>query len=147
MVYQQSSGSGLAYSAISLRRMSLDPSSLSKSCCGKSLFPLNYFMFWPPLRLKSRHLLLAQCHLEVPSLHCCLWSLSLLGNPADINCKTQIKSRYFLTSFFSSRLTCPCSSRGTSSLSLEDSGKSISALRFTSVPHPAMSPVLRVYHA
>lgn len=55
-----------------------------KSCCGNSLFPPNYFMPWPSLRPKSKHLLLVQHHPEVPSLHCCLGSLSLLGNPADI---------------------------------------------------------------
>lgn len=57
------------------------------------------------------------------------------------------KSSYFLTLFFfCARLTSPYSSRGTSSLRLEDSSKGIVALRFMSVPRPAMSPMLRVHH-
>lgn len=84
---------------ISLRRMSVNlshSSALRQSCCGNSSFPFNYSISWPSLRPKSRHLLLAQHHPEVPSRRCCPGCLWLLGNPADIADK---KSSYFLTFF------------------------------------------------
>lgn len=64
---------------------------LRKNYHRSSLLTCNDLMPWPSLRPMLSHLLLAQHHLEVPSLHCCPGSLSLLGNPADINFKTQMK--------------------------------------------------------
>lgn len=68
---------------------------LRKNYHGSSLLTRNDFLPWPSLRPTLSYLLLAQHHLEVPSLHCCPGSLSLLGNPADINYKTKMKVPLF----------------------------------------------------
>lgn len=73
---------------------------LRKNYHGSSLLTRNDFLPWPSLRPTLSYLLLAQHHLEVPSLRCCPGSLSLLGNPADINYKAKMKVRIHPTVLF-----------------------------------------------
>lgn len=103
------------------------------SCLGLLWDPCSATYCWPNITWRS--LLSAAAPETCHSLETLQISIS----------RHRWKSGYFPLLFFFC-LTSPCSSRGASSLSLEDSSKSTAALRFMSVPHSAMSTMLRVHH-